>query len=61
MPLIACCAASAKTRSAIPIPIRSETLEMFTHTESARKEVVRINKIVELTRGAEKPLANVQA
>jgi radical SAM family protein len=39
----------------------SETLELFTHTESARNEVVRIHKIAELTRGAGKPLANVQA
>jgi hypothetical protein len=36
----------------------TETLELFTHNESARNEVVRTRKIAELTRGAGRPVAN---
>jgi hypothetical protein len=36
----------------------TETLEMFTHNEGARNEVVRTRRIAELTSGAGKSLAD---
>jgi hypothetical protein len=36
----------------------TETLEMFTHNEGARNEVIRVHKSAELTSGAGKPLAD---
>jgi hypothetical protein len=36
----------------------TETLEMFTHTEGARNEVVRTRKIAELTSGAGRSLTD---
>ena len=39
----------------------TEVLEMFTHTESARDEVVRTRKIHELTHGAGKSAAHAEA
>jgi hypothetical protein len=35
----------------------TETLEMFTHNEGARNEVIRVHKSAELTNGAGKSLA----
>jgi hypothetical protein len=35
----------------------AETLEMFTHNEGARNEVIRVHKSAELTNGAGKSLA----
>ena len=36
----------------------TETLEMFTHNEGARNEVIRVHKSAELTSGAGKSLAD---
>ena len=66
---IACCAACARTRErheymdAALAPVvddETETLELFTHNEGARNEVVRARKIAELTGGAGKSAAHAE-
>jgi hypothetical protein len=37
----------------------TDTMELFTHNEAARSEVVRTRRIAELTSGAGKSLASV--
>ena len=44
-------------RACAVVDEETETLEMFTHNEGARNEVIRVHKSAELTNGAGKSLA----